>query len=244
MSLILCHGPNGGTGNTFMAAHLALALVEQGADVTLLTTAVMDSLPLHFGLQPATRLPGLDAPADRAVLASGISLRNDPRAGADPAFLDHLRDHGFLDGAERVLVLDVAAGDLGLARALLPLARVHLCTLQASPESLTLLPDYLDGERGCWSDHSVVAINKLDETRKLARHTAAFLRELLGARLVGRVRRDEAVSEALASLQYLARYSPSSAALADIAALARAIAPMLETATLAEQLAPGRSWVA
>lgn len=244
MALLLCHGPKGGTGNSFVAAHLAMALGEHGADVTLLSTAVMDSLPLHFGLPPSTRLPGLNAAADRAVVASGISLRNDPRVSADPDFIPSLRDLGFLEGAERVLVLDVPSGDLGFARSLLPLARVHLCTLPAAPESLSLLPDYLDIERGCWSDHSVVAINKLDETRKLTRHTAAFLRELLGARLVGRVRRDEAVPEALASLQYLSRYAPSSAALADTAALARAVAPMLERPTLAEQIVPGRSWVA
>ncbi|GGZ00652.1 cellulose synthase operon protein YhjQ/BcsQ [Novosphingobium colocasiae] len=244
MALLLCHSSKGGTGNTFVAAHLALALVEHGADVTLLSTAAMDSLPLHFGLPPSTRLPGFNAGADRAVVASGISLRNDPRAPADPDFAATLRDLGFLDNGDRVLVLDVAAGDLGLARALLPLARAHVCTLPAAPESLSLLPDYLDIERGCWSDHSVVAINMLDETRKLTRHTAAFLRELLGARLVGRVRRDEAVPEALASLQYLSRYAPASAALADVAALARAVAPMLERPTLAEQIVPGRSWIA
>lgn len=244
MALILCHGPKGGTGTTLMAAHLALALCQEGADVTVLSTSAMDSLPMHFGLQPSTRLPVLGAQADRAVVASGITLHNDPRAAADPDFAAKLRDHGFLDGADKVLVLDVAAGDLGLARAVLPLARVHLCTLLAAPECLSLLPDYIDAERGCWSEHSVVAINRLDETRKLSRHTAAFLRELLGPRLIGRVRRDEAVPEALASLQYLSRYSPSSAALADTFALARALSPMLSRPTVGENLVAGRSWVA
>lgn len=245
MAAILCHGPKGGTGNTTLAAHLATMLGEQGADVTLLTVAALDSLPLHFALPPSTRLPGLTAPSEQAVVAGGISLRHHPRAGQDADFVPMLRDGGFLGASSsRLLVLDMPAGDLALARALLPHVQVHLCTLNASPECLALLPSYLDAGEGCWSDHSLVAINKLDETRKLSRHANAFLRELLGQRLIGRVRRDEAVSEALAMVQPLARYAPASAALADLAAVSTRVADNLGTSIETGQTSATWSWVA
>ena len=45
------------------------------------------------------------------------------------------------------------------------------------------------------------------------------MRELAGQRLVGRIRSDEAVPEAMAMLQPLSRYAPASAALSDVRAI-------------------------
>ena len=73
MPVILCHGPKGGTGTTFVAAHLAMGLSAEGADVTVLTFAARDTMPLHFGLSQAISLPSLTAPADEAVLVGGIN---------------------------------------------------------------------------------------------------------------------------------------------------------------------------
>ncbi|WP_051009904.1 cellulose synthase operon protein YhjQ/BcsQ [Novosphingobium sp. PP1Y] len=245
MAVILCHSLKGGTGNTLLAAHIAMGLSEAGADVTVLTTSEFDPLPLHFALPPATQLPSLSASSDQSVVVSGISLRHEPHAVADPDFMTMLADLGFLaPGEDRVLVVDVAAAQLDLARMLLPVAHVHLSTLVPYPECLTLLPDYTDARIGCWGERTAVVLNALDETRRLARHTSAFFRELLGNRLLGKVRRDEAVSESLAMLQTLERYAPASAALSDLRALAASLFPLLDAPIAPISTIPNRSQVA
>lgn len=221
MALVLCYSPKGGTGTTFVASQIAMGLAEKGADVTVLTTATFDPLPLQFALPPATRLPSLLAPADQAVVVGGIDLRKMERAEFDPDFPAMLHDGGFLEpGLDRVLVMDVPAGQVRFAASLMDAAHLHVCTLQSSPECLSLVPRLIDGEDGLWSSRSMIVVNGIDETRRLARHAMAFVRELAGARLMGRIRQDEAVLEASGMLQSLARYAPASAALADGQALA------------------------
>lgn len=237
MPVIVCHSLKGGAGTSFMAAHVAMGLSEAGADVTVLTVAKRDTLPLHFGLQPALTLPSLFAPAEDAVLVSGINLRSLTKAVDDPDFVPTLGDLGFLEtGQDKVMVIDVPASEFAFARRIVPHASANLCVLNAAPDTLALMPQVLDEA----SPENIAAtsfvINALDETRRLSRHTAAFIRELVGARLLGRVRLDESVPEAIAMLQPLAKYAPSSAALADVKAVAEALIPSLET--------PGRPWVA
>jgi len=221
MALILCHGPKGGTGTTFLSAHLAMGLTGLDGstpidgDVSLMTLSSRDLTPLHFGLPPAQRLPGLNAGAESAVLVNGISLRCEPEAPYDADFVVRLQDAGFLtDEVERTLVLDVPAGERELARKLMPYATVHVCPITATPDCLALLPQVLDENDG-EARQSAYIIGKLDETRRLARHVAAFMREILGNRLIGKIRQDQSVPEALAMLQMLGKYAPSSAALAD-----------------------------
>lgn len=237
MPVIVCHGLKGGAGATFIASHLAMCLSEAGADVTVLTTAARNTLPLHFGLQPAMTLPSLFAPAEDAVLVSGINLRSHLTAPEDADFVPRLSDMGYLEtGQDRVMVIDAPASEFAFARRIIPHASAHVCVLNAAADTLALMPQVLDEA----SPENIAAtsfvINALDETRRLSRHSAAFIRELVGARLLGRVRLDEAVPEAIAMLQPLAKYAPSSAALADVRAIGAAVIPALET--------PGRPWVA
>jgi len=237
MPMIVCHGPKGGTGNTFVAAHLAMGLSAQGADVTVVSVAARDSLPLHFGLSPATSLPAITAPADEAVLVGGINLRSWRRAAEDLDFVPMLNELGYFQpGKERVLVVDVPSGDTRLARRLIEHACAHVCTINAQPDTLALLPQVF-GEAGPEGlARTAFVINALDETRRLGRHGAAFIRELAGQRLIGRIRMDEAVPEAIATLQMLGRYAPASVALADVKQIAEAIARTLDSTT--------NSWVA
>ncbi|VWX53630.1 cellulose synthase operon protein YhjQ/BcsQ [Novosphingobium sp. 9U] len=250
MALVLCHSPKGGVGATFLAAHLAMGLSQLegtdgvagvgGGDVALMTTSTSDLTPLHFGLPPAQRLPSMGSLAEASVLVNGISLTCEPRALNDADFLPRLEDAGFLSPASnRTLVIDVPAGERMLARRLMAHASVHVCPLTASPDCLALLPQLLD-EAGDWGAlRNTYVIGKLDETRKLARHVAAFAREVLGERLIGKIRNDQAVPEALAMLQLLSRYAPASAALADARVTAEAVGKILAeerlAATTAEQ---------
>jgi len=237
MPVIVCHALKGGAGTTFMAAHVAMALSESGAEVTMLTMARRDSLPLHFGLQPALTLPSLYAPTEDAVVAAGIDLRSHVRAAEDPDFIPSLRDLGFLEtGMDRVLVMDVPAGDTTFARTVVPHSCAHLCVVNATPDTLALTPQALDEATPENLLRTSFVINALDETRRLSRHAAAFIRELVGPRLLGRVRLDESVPEAIASLQPLSRYAPSSAALSDARAVGAALLPMLDR--------PGKPWTA
>jgi cellulose biosynthesis protein BcsQ len=237
MAVIVCHGLKGGAGITFTSAHIAMALSEAGAEVTVLTVAPRDSMPLHFGLQPSITLPSLFAPAEDAVLASGINLRSHVQAVEDPDFVPTLHDLGYLEaGTGRVMVIDVPANAFAFARRIVPHASANLCVLNAAPDTLALLPQVL-GEASLETiARTTFAVNALDETRRLSRHSAAFIRELVGPRLLGRIRLDEAVPEAMAMLQPLERYAPSSAALSDVRAIGAALLPALET--------PGRPWVA
>lgn len=237
MAVIVCHGLKGGAGITFVAAHLAMTLSEAGAEVSVLSVAQRDTLPLHFGLQPALTLPSLFAPAEDAVLASGINLRSHTRATDDADFVPTLHDLGYLEaGPDRVMVIDVPASEFAFARRIIPHSSANLCVLNAAPDTLALLPQVLGDASAETIARTTFAINALDETRRLSRHSAAFIRELVGPRLIGRIRLDEAVPEAIAMLQPLARYAPSSAALADVRAIGAAMVPALET--------PGRPWVA
>ncbi|MYL96498.1 ATPase [Novosphingobium sp. FGD1] len=236
MAVIVCHGLKGGAGITFIAAHVAMALSEAGAEVTVLTVAERDTMLLHFGLQPALTLPSLFAPAEDAVLAGGINLRSHVHAIDDPDFMPTLQDLGYLGtGLDRVMVIDVPASEFHFARRVIPHASANLCVLNAAPDTLALLPQALGEASAETIARTTFAINALDETRRLSRHSAAFIRELIGARQLGRVRLDESVPEAMAMLQPLARYAPTSAALSDVRAIGAALVPALET--------PGRPWV-
>ncbi|SFF91896.1 Cellulose biosynthesis protein BcsQ [Novosphingobium sp. CF614] len=239
MAMIVCHGPKGGAGTTFIAAHLATGLAEAGADVTVLTVSPRDTLALHFGLQPALSLPSMTAPVNEAVVAGGINLRHYRRAPVDPDFIPMLRDLGYLaPGAHRVLVLDVPAGEQAFGRRAITHACAHVCPLNAAPDTLALLPAMFGeaGEAGL--ARTAFVVNALDETRRLSRHGAAFIRELTGPRLIGRVRLDEAVPEAIAMLQPLARYAPASAALADVRLVAAAMVPALDNNVSDAWIAP------
>lgn len=236
MAVIVCHGPKGGSGATFLSAHIAMALGETGRDVAAVSFSRHDTLGLHFGLPPALTLPDLAVPADEAVVANGVDLRRCTKAPRDGDFLTMLRELGWLDATdERLMVLDVPSNETDFAQRLIAEATLHVCPLRTLPDSLALLPQVLDEARG--SRRSTFVLTALDETRRLSRHGAAFARELLGDRILGRVRLDESVPEAIAMLQPLAKYAPSSAALADVRAVAAKIAEELEAAQRAELVA-------
>lgn len=234
MPIVLCHSPKGGVGTTFLAAHLAMGLADMGGadeapgEVALLTLSARDLTALHFGLAPAQQLPPMASTADAAVLVGGIGLFCEPQAASDSDFLPRLEDAGYLGVASnRTLVIDVPSGQDMLARKLMPHAALHVCPLAASPDCLALLPQLLDEANNPGSRRIAYVFGKLDETRRLARHVAAFAREVLGERLIAKIRNDQAVPEALAMLQLLSRYAPASAALADARVAAQAVAAIL-----------------
>jgi len=214
MALILVHSPKGGVGSTTVAANLALMLASRGRDVIAADFSPQDSLKLHFGFRPDQLLTSAARGQDAQVVG-GVRLVacNRPEDHADPA----AAIRPWL-GEASVVVADIAAGGTEIFGALLPEAALHLCVLIPDAASMAVLPQVALGRpllAATSAQNSFYVLNQIDDRRRLGRDTAKFLRRLVGDRLIGSIRRDEAVNEALAMMEPLAKFAPTSAATAD-----------------------------
>lgn len=225
MALILFHSPRGGTGTSFLAATTAIALSRAGHDVTALDFARNGTLKLHFGLGPGDSLPRLDAPVEETASASaqGVALRRAWEMSLQPDFAQGLANGDFGFGGDSIFVADIPSDNRELRDLLMPYAAFEICPLTATAECLMMLP----GASSAGIAKTWFVLSMIEDTRRFARHTAGFLRELLGDRLIGQVRRDESVIEAGAMVQTLGRYAPHSAALADTIKLGAQVAELL-----------------
>lgn len=224
MPLLLCHSPKGGVGTSFIAAQLAIALAERGHEVTALDFTFQDALKLYFGLLPTQSLPDMVSHVGEATVVSGVELLSAYELGRDAGFRKRMSSDAPspFDG-DRIYVADVAAGDRDTKDLLLPHALLHICPLHPRPGSLATLPKVQPGTPTIELQKTVFVLNHLDDAHRLSRHTQVFLRELVGDRLIGTVRRDEAVNEAAAMFEPIGRFAPASVALTDLAKLAIAI---------------------
>ena len=215
MALIQIYSPKGGTGTTTIAANLALLLAGLGRDVTAIDFARQGSLKLHFGVKPDQKLNIAGKHGSEAQVVGGVRLlAHDPLDGDEPA-----NAIAGLCGGEQLVIADIAAGDSATFTALLPHASLHLCPLMADAASLAVLPQITGGKpltTALPAQNSFFILNQVDERRRLARDTTRFMGATIGDRLIGSIRRDEAVSEALAMMEPIAKYAPTSAAAADI----------------------------
>jgi cellulose biosynthesis protein BcsQ len=225
MPLILCHSPKGGVGTTFVAAQLAVQLAQRGHDTVALDCTYQDSLKLYFGLTPAQRIPDMAEGAVDPTVVSGVELMSAYRLVRDQGFRNLLsrEDQASPFASDKVFVADVAADDRDTRDLLLAHATLHLCPLHPRPGSLAALPQVQAGTPTIDLPKTVFLLNHLDDTHRLSRHSHIFMRELFGDKLIGVVRRDEAVNEATAMFEPLERFAPSSVALADLRTLAIAI---------------------
>ncbi|MCP8889886.1 cellulose synthase operon protein YhjQ/BcsQ [Sphingomonas faeni] len=224
MPLILCHSPVGGVGTTFLTAHLALGLASRGYDVTAIDFTHADALKLFFGMLPTQEIPAMTDAASEGIVVDGVELLSGHAAAQSGSFGRLLAQHAtspFDD--DRIVIADVASADLALKTSLLSHAALHLCALAPQPTSLAALAKVQPGTPTIDLEQTVFVLNQLDDTRKLSRHSQIFLRALFGEKLIATVRRDEAVNEALASFQPVARYAKQSVVLSDLATLTAAI---------------------
>jgi cellulose biosynthesis protein BcsQ len=224
MPLLLCHSPKGGVGTSFIAAQLAIALAERGHEVTALDFTFQDSLKLYFGLLPAQPLPNMVTHVGEATVVSGVELLAAHELGTDPGFRKRLNaDAASPFAGDRFYIADLAAGDRETKDMLLPHALLHICVMDPRPGSLVALSKVQPGTPTIELENTAFILNQLDDTHRLSRHSHIFLRELVGDRLIGTVRRDEAVNEAAAMFEPIGRFAPASVALADLAKLAIAV---------------------
>ena len=238
MPLILCHSPKGGVGTSFIAAQLAIHLAQRGHDVSALDFTYQDSLKLYFGLTPAQGLPELNDGSADQIAVSGVALFSAYGLRRDATFQDLLGkpDHSPFAG-KKIFIADVAAGDRETKDMLLPHATLHVCPLHPRPGSLAALPKVEPGTATIDLAKTGFVLNHLDDTHRLSRHTHIFLRELFGSKLLGTIRRDEAVNEASAMFEPLARFAPASVALNDLRRLVTTVEQAAGLVEAAEEAA-------
>lgn len=242
MALVLFHGPRGGIGTTFLLAQTAQALAAAGHEVTALDFAAQGTLHLHFGHNPEHALPRFDGPHTAEAIAHGVALFRAADLARDGDLAEALASgdlrldgHG---GAAGITLADIPAGAGWLRDVLRPFAALEICPLAVTAECLAALPGLIAGQRE--GTHYVLSM--VDDTRRFGRHAGAFVRELLGERLLSAVRRDEAVVEAVAMLQPLSRYAPSSSALQDAATLSASMAALLAPVLAAAAARPDHGY--
>jgi cellulose biosynthesis protein BcsQ len=224
MSVVLVHSPKGGVGNSFIAAQLALHLASRGHEVSAIDFTFQDALKMHFGFMPSQTLPEMTDTSAEAVAADGVSLVQGHALGSAPAFRQRLargRDLPF--DPSRISILDVPADDRELVELLLPVAALRICTLIPTAASLAVLPKLGGDTPAMHLANSVFVLNQIDDRQRLSRHTQSFMRDLFGDQVIAAIRRDEAVNEALARFEPIAKYAPSSAVLPDLESFAEAI---------------------
>lgn len=223
MTLIISHSAKGGVGTTFVAAQLALAIAQRGPQVTAIDFTYQDSLKLHFGLLPRQFAPGFEASRSGPLAIAGVELINAHAERLDPAFLATVRADGLPVAPDRLVIADIAAGDSELFEALYPLADLHLAALLPEPASLASLTRLHGDTPIPQMQRTALVLNQLDDRRKLSRHSHRFIKELFGDQLIGSIRRDEAVQEALAMFEALPKVAPNSVVTPDVAVLADAV---------------------
>lgn len=230
MSLILVNSPKGGVGSTFIVAQLAIHFAEAGHAVSAIDFTYQDALKLHFGFPSDQMLAPLTHGPGEAMVVQGVEVVSGYEIAGDPAFHEALRLTTPFFVQQDITIVDVSSCDRALFELLLPHAAVHICPLLPRPASFATLPKVKPGTPTVALPTTVFVLNQLDDTRRLSRHTHVFARELFGDNLIGTVRRDEAVNEALAMFQPLSRYAPNSVALLDLRVLAEAVLARLGAA--------------
>lgn len=236
MPLILCHSAKGGTGTSFIAAHLAMHLAQQGHEVVALDFTYQDALKLYFGLLPTQSLVELRGSGSSPLAVAGVELFSGYALSRESDFIEAMRAGRSPFADRKIYIADVAAGDRETKDLLLPFAQLHLCALLPHPVSLAALTKVQAGTPAIELTKTAFILNQLDDTHRFSRHAHIFLRELLGERLIGTIRRDEAVNEAAAMFEPINKYAAASAALADIREVARAVEQRAGLVAEADQL--------
>lgn len=222
--LILFHSPKGGSGSSFLAASLAQAFAKRRHQVAAIDFTYQDSLKLYLGLLPQQSVLEMTARVSDAMVAAGVEVMNGHAFSREQAFIDGIRagDSPLLD-KERVIFADIASDDHALRHVLMEHAALHVCPIMPRPASLATLAKVEPGTPVVALEKTVFVLNQIDDRRQLSRHTHNFLQELLDDRLLGTVRYDEAINDALAMFQPLDKLAPSSALIPDIERLADAL---------------------
>ncbi|RKF23103.1 ATPase [Altericroceibacterium spongiae] len=228
MTLILCHSAKGGVGTTFLAAQLAIRFAQAGRQVTAIDGSGQDSLKLHFGILPTQFAPNWSKSHTMPLVMSNVSLIDAHLDIREEYFLNSLRRGDLAREKGAIIIVDINSADRNLFRDLYDLADLHICPISPDPAALVSLSQLGGDQRTTELEKTVYVFNMQDDRHKLSRHSYRFVKELFDTRLVGTVRRDQAVFEALAMFEPLTKIAPNSVALSDLDELAQSILNMSE----------------
>jgi chromosome partitioning protein len=210
VTMILVMSPKGGTGVTAIAAELARGLAQSGRDVVAVN--LTDQAALGHRLSGTVAMgEGSD---DRSMTSAGASYQEvegstpSGKARADFA-IAQLRENA-------TVIVDVSAGDRETRNALIELAELVICVIGADAGSLAVLPQAMQFQ----GVTPYYILNLVDERRDFSADAVTLMVAAFGDKLLGIIRQDEAVNEALA---LLAEIAPTSGAANDLALFTRRI---------------------
>jgi cellulose biosynthesis protein BcsQ len=222
--LVLVHSPKGGVGSSFVTAMLAQNLAARGHQVTAVDFTYQDAIKLYFGLLPNQPIAEMSDPPGDTMTVAGVELMNGYVFSRSRAFVEGVHSGDLtLFGEERITLIDVGADDRELKALLMDRAALHICTLTATPAALAVLAQVEPGRPTVSLSKTAFVLNQLDDRKRLSRHSSSFVRELLGDKLLGSIRFDEALNESLAMFEPLSKFAPSSVLLPDLDRLATAL---------------------
>lgn len=235
MALVLLSGLRGGVGVTTVTANLAMILAGAGRPSVVLDLSPSSTMGMHFGLDCTQPLPGFDAPAAAVGPIHGVRLLDAAAQAGSGDLAEGLASGDFSFHGETLYLADLSGAPAHVLTQLRAHADLELSLIAPTAECIFALPAVVTQT----PDNALFVLNRSDDLRRLSRHAASFLRELLGERLVATIHADEAVPEAAAMMQPLGRHAPASAALADLGSLAERIAMLCAASTAARSRPEG-----
>lgn len=263
INIIAVVSGKGGVGKSTVAANFAVALQREGQSVLAVDLDPQNALHHHFGLEAElgrmSRTSGiaqLDAvgqsPQDGyLVSASGVRLlpygavdENRRRAfeaqlEQDPDWLAYLlADLQLADGT--LIILDTPPGPSVYLRQVLAVANLALVVSLSDAASYNTLP-MMDGLIKTYSGDRPeffgvsYLINQVERSRKLSEDITRIMCDVLGDKVLGLVRRDPSITEALAYNRSVLDYDPRGLGCHDLLASAKAVLAKLTSSVRSEQ---------
>ncbi|MBX9913517.1 MAG: cellulose synthase operon protein YhjQ [Pseudomonadaceae bacterium] len=250
ISIIAVVSGKGGVGKSTVAANFAVALQREGQSVLAVDLDPQNALHHHFGLEPEAgraswtagiaQVDALGSQQENYLhSASGVRLLpygavDESRRRAFEAQLEEdpdwlaclLADLQLADGT--IVILDTPPGPSIYLRQVLAVANLALVVSLSDAASYNTLPmmDSLiktyAGDRPEFFGASYL-INQVERSRKLSEDITRIMCDVLGDKVLGLVRRDPSITEALAYNRSVLDYDPRGLGCHDLLSSAKAV---------------------